>query len=73
MKNLNELTLPELESLYNLIDKGVVDGLSTKNIEVEAQGYQYGHEKWKKSFKRRKDILNKIKKTIKTKVDEIEL
>ena len=73
MTKLNELTLPELESLYNLVNNGLADGYSTEDLEVEAEGYQYGHENWKKLYKKREKNLDKIRIVIKTRIKEIEI
>lgn len=70
---LNSLSLPELHSLYDLLDRGIIAGeSSTTNLEVEARGYGYGHEKKKKQYKVREERLLKIRIAIKEKVSNID-
>lgn len=68
---MDNLTLTELESLYNLINKGFYDGHPTEYIKVEAEGYQYGHEKWKKLLDERESLLRKIKIKISNRINDI--
>lgn len=62
---LDSLSLPELHSLYDLLDRGIADGNSTGKIQVEARGFQGGDENWKLKYANRKKSLKKIKKAIK--------
>ncbi len=69
---LDTLSLSDLYSLYDLLDRGIVDSYSTINLEVEARGYGYNHEKKKKQYKVRKLTLKNIKKVIREKVSKID-
>lgn len=64
---MNNLSLTELVTLYNIIDNGLYDGNSTSFIRIEAAGFQYGHEKWKNDLKDREEILFKIRFLIRLK------
>lgn len=64
-------SLPELESLYNLINNGMYDGYSTKYLRVEAEGYQYGHERWKQLLRERESLLISIKLKIKDRIKDV--
>ena len=66
-EGLYALSIAELESLYRLINEGFY-GYSTKNIEVEAKGYQYGHEKWKERLVEREELLKEIREMMKNKI-----
>jgi hypothetical protein len=57
---LQDLSLPELETLRNLINDGTYDGNSTENIKAEARGFQYGHEAWKEALIKRNVLLAEI-------------
>jgi len=70
-QGLYQLSLSELESLYRLIDEGMYDGNSTEDIEVEAEGYQYGHGAWKEKLRKREKLLKEIKGFISTKINII--
>lgn len=70
-KKLSELNLPELKSLYELLNDGIIDGCSTRTIEVQSEGYAYGHEKWKEKKTIRLRHLENIKKVIVEKSKEI--
>lgn len=72
MIDLDTLSLPELHSLYKMLDKGIIDGNSTINIEVEARGFQTGHENWKLKYANRKKSFKKIKKAIREKTSKID-
>lgn len=69
-KDLSELSLTDLKSLYDLLTEGFVDGHSTQRIAIEAEGFQYGHEKWKERKKIRSKQLRKIEKAIQEKASE---
>jgi hypothetical protein len=69
-KNLNELSLTDLKTLRDLLKDGVVDGYSSQIIAVEAEGYQFGHEKWKERKDKRSEQLKKIDKAIREKANE---
>jgi hypothetical protein len=68
---LRELNLAELESMYHLIDDGIYDGSSTKNIRVQAESADYGHEEDEKELKKRKALLKEIKTEIRDKIDNV--
>jgi len=72
MKKLNELNLAELESLYRLLNEGIIpDEYSTSQIKAEARGFQRGHEIWKEKLDERQKKLGKIRMAIFNKVKEI--
>ena len=71
MKELNELNLAELESLYRLLNEGIIDEYSTSQIKAEARGSQRGHEIWKEKLDERQKKLGKIRMAIFNKVKEI--
>ena len=69
-KDLSELSLTDLKSLYELLTDGFVDGHSTQRISIEAEGFQYGHEKWKERKEIRSKQLRNIEKAIQEKASE---
>jgi len=69
-RNLRELSLTDLKSLYELLTEGFVDGRSTQRISIEAEGFQYGHEKWKERKEIRSKQLRNIEKAIQEKASE---
>lgn len=71
-RDLSDLSLPELHSLYDLLDRGIADGTSSHTINIESRGYGYGHEKWKKRKSTRTATLKRIKKAIREKVSKID-
>ena len=72
-RKLSQLSLPELKTLYEVIDSGYVDGNSTPRIRIESEGYHSGHEKWKERLVKREEILSKINNEIRNRVNEIDL
>jgi hypothetical protein len=71
-RKLSELTLPELETLYRLLDEGRIDGMSTKRIEAEAGDGFGGKTLWVSRLKYRKKELENISASICDKAHEID-
>ena len=71
IEKLNQLSITDLNTIYDVIDSGKYDGYSIDSIEVQAKGYQYGHEKWKEKIKERSKLLREIKEILKTKIQNI--
>ena len=69
---LSELSLPELESLYRVLDEGLAAGEpSTARMSAEAGDGQNGREHWKRLHTERLQELDNIKVAIHNKVREI--
>ena len=72
-KKLSELSLVELYILRKVLNKGLIDNEPTSIIQVEATGYQHGHEEWKKKLIMRMKYLDNINMAIVKKANEIDL
>jgi hypothetical protein len=70
MKSLESLSIADLRAIYDIINNGIV-GVSTQRIEIEAEGYQSGHEKWKEMKVKRYALLNSIKIEIKKRLTDL--
>lgn len=71
-KKLSELSLVELYFLRKILNKGLIDNEPTSMIDIEAIGYQHGHEKWKEKSIIRTKYLDNIDKAIVKKANEID-
>ena len=70
-RQLYELSLPELESLYRVLDEGLAGEPSTLRIKAEAGDGHWGREIWQARAEAREKELQNIKNAIYDKVREI--
>ncbi|MCK5342159.1 MAG: hypothetical protein KAR20_02080 [Candidatus Heimdallarchaeota archaeon] len=71
-RDLDELSLDELHSLHDLLDRGIVDGNSGHTIEIEGRGCGPQQAKWQKLGVERAASLVKIRRAIRLKAKKID-